>query len=345
MSTPNPAPGQTIQRPIQTGDIDAALRVDARLSAYSDVELGLPVLDSEIISFDVDPYVVIDGQPTSYGDAGAVFLSKAGIDSFQRVTTPLDPQTLPMGAFARWRPNLSDLVSPANGGRRWWPIGGARTDQSPRISLQDVGGPTGRLPYGANAPYFDPAYDYQGNGRVLRRPACVFDGKGAMILEPASIFLSATIAFVAVFQASKLTYQGIFEAAVPQEPGEPLVMRYTHGRLDVFQSHTRVVSHETVKPDAFPVLFMLSMDSATNMGRLLVQDQNRTTRTINIAGLEYISLSGVFGAVGQGTTTRPWKNAANMDLLEIDVWDRFMDWPEIEAKANLLSLAYGLAPK
>lgn len=343
----DPAFGTTRDVDIAFGDVDTRLLPNLLLDSDSNLDPNPQVLHN-IVTFDIPETVIVEGQPKYAGKRGAKILTRSGATSATQVLTPLDPQTLNLGANAiRWRPNVSDLDPPANGGRRWWPIGSSRSS-GPKQSLFTVipvgagGILTGRGTFGADSPYVDVGYTYQGFYGPVKRPAMVYDGAGVSTIDPgSSTFPAVTFGLVAVMHPSTLPYYGLFEANQGGR-GEPLVYRYSHGRVDLFQANTKVVSHETHKPAHYPVIMLVAMDAATDTGRLMVIDKTRTSRTFNVASLDFISMAGIIGALGQGTASSPWQKASEMDVLEIDIWPEALSFAQMESYANLLALAYGV---
>jgi hypothetical protein len=337
---PNPDPGTTLVVDIALGEIDSTLDGALLLDADSSADTQPPIR-TQLAGFIVPSYVAVDGQPRADAPQGCRLGSVAGARALSQVTAPPDPASLNLGSWARWLPRAVDLEPPANGGRRWFPLGWAHTSANPRMSLYSIiPTGTGRGPYGAASPGIDEGYVYEGFGRKMSRPAMVFDGMSAAAIDPTTLFDSCTFGLVAVFRPSPLPYFGIFEANAAA--GEPLVYRYSHGRLDVFQNETRVLSHETQKPAHSAVVLLVSMDSASDTGRMVVIDGTRTTRTFAIDGLDFVSMNGVIGALGQGTNASPWRYGSQMDILELDIWNRALDFPELQSAATLLALAYGV---
>lgn len=340
-----PAPGTTVVVDIAVGDIDTRLVPDVALAVSSNLDTQPPVRHN-LQGFRIPTPLVVEGLPRAEPPYGARIASRATLGAYTKVTAPLDPKTLQVGSWCRWLPYAEYLSSPANGGRRWWPqqFNGSRLNTDPRMSLYSIDpkSSTGKGLYGPLSPGIDEGYRYSGYSRLMARPAMVFDGLAAARIDPEGVYASMTMAMVVVLHPSPLPYYGLFEADVAVH-NEPLVYRYTHGRLDVFSNETRVVSHETHKPAHYPVILVVSLDSTTKRGRLLCLDQSRTTRTFNLADLDFVSMLGLVGALGQGTTASPWRFGSEMDLLELNLWREALTFPAMESAANLLSMAYGVA--
>lgn len=338
------------------GMTSIALDTDARLRVGAVEQSAEPLFLENRTVFTVDDYVVINGVPVADG-AGARIRSVANFDSSSVVTAPLNPLTLFPEAYAHWVPGL-EHTSLDDTFFRWWPVGGTRTAGHVRMSLfrqeraSDPGGiVTGAKAYGdgVGAPAFDAAYTYQGFGRSMTRKALTFNSRGYCKIDPEANFTSCTFAVTAVFHPSRLSHYGIFEAAQAYDAtsstaiGTPLVLRYHHGQLRLYSDGQLVLRHESHKASAGPMAVLFSLDTVTKVGRLYCLDENRTTRTFNTEGLDVIALLGIFGGLGQGTTAAPYNiHTADMDVLDVCIWNYSMDWPELEAKANLLSLAYGV---
>lgn len=335
-------------------------RVDAELKlGIEDPEAAVPEkLWENISTFSIGDYVVIDGIPRA-DEAGADLATKAGATGITAVTTPLDPVTLFPDSYAHWIGGSAyQAWDVTNTLYRWWPVqfNASRLDTEPRMSFflgQDAG--SGGLQYaavpafnGLLPPYQDDSYTYQGYGRSMARAAAIFPGGGYAKIDPEANFPSATLAITAVLHPSQLPYFGIFEAAKYTDPtsevviGDPMVLRWHHGQLRLYHDDRQVLSHESHRRSAAPIVLLVSLDSATDTGRLYALDQNRTTRTFNTVGLETIALLGIFGGLGQGKTTDRYRFFAEMDVLDVAIWNYAMDWPEMESKANKLSLAYGV---
>lgn len=332
---------------ISPGDVTTSLGCRLQLDVRQTLDSGLDPIPVNTSAFTVDPYVIVDGIPVGDG-AGARIVTRAGVDDLTQVLAPIDPDTLFPDAHAHWRPRLADLDPPADGGRRWWPIGGVHDADHARMSLYTIAGATGAGLYGVGAPYVDVGYTYRGaQGRTMSRPAMIFDNSTARAkIDPEASFDQVTLAVTVVLHASAQQYYGIFEAQQVYDPsssspvGEPLVLRYTHGRLDLYQDENRVLSHETNKPSAYPTILLISLDTDAGLGRMMCIDQTRTTRQFNITDMDFVSLLGSVGALGQGIAGSPYRYGADMDLLDMAIWSHAMDWPELESNAGLLQLAY-----
>lgn len=298
----------------------------------------------DTVSLEVEDVVFVDGFP-ALDTAGGAAAVVTGLGAFTQVTSPPDPATLFPEAYAHWVPREVDLAVPANGGRRWWPVGSPKTEGSPRISLYTLGGTNGEGTYNTNAPQIQDDYVFQGFGRNVQRPAMVWDnGTGRAKIDPEGVFPSVTLAMTVVLHPSPLSYYGLFEANWDEQPGaQPLVLRYHHGQLRLYQQDVWVLSHEVIKPTQGATVLIVALDSAGDVGRFYCLDANRTTRTFNARGLNYVSLLGSLGNLGQGTATRPYQRPAEMDLLDLVMWTEALSFAEMEAAANLLSLAYGVA--
>lgn len=337
------------------GDVQIALG-SAGARAGADLKLLVDRIGGEpgppfwetTAAFDVEDYVVVDGRPVADNE-GASIASIAGADSATSVLVPPDPLTLFPEAYAHWVPG-TEHMSNDSGLYRWWPVGGVRAGDQPRMSLfkQDRvldGTTTGMLPYGdgVGAPQVLNSYTYQGFGRQMQRKAVAFNSRGFAKIDPEGTFPSATFAVTAVLHPSGLPYYGIFEADTGGA-GEPLVLRYHHGQLRLYHNEKWVLSHESHRMvGAEPVIILVSFDAATDTGRFYCLDANRTTRTFNTVGMDVVSLLGIFGGLGQGIPSNPYNRyTADMDVLDVCLWDHAMDWPELESKVNLLSLAYGV---
>lgn len=312
----------------------------------------------------LDPYVVLEGQPEADSEHGG----RIDFDGGSAGTTlypvaPL-PETLDLKTWRRWLPYAEWLTAPAAGGRRWWPIETAPGDMvatgvgvsgvpEPRIALYTTVDPAtgfmnGRGSYDpVLSPGIDESYSFHGYEQEMVRKAMVFDSTGHASIETEATMTEITIGLVVVFHPSNLPYYGVFEASQSNPdvgtPGEPLVLRYSHGQFIVYQQDVRVLQHETHKNAHEACIILLSMSATDDAGRLLVIDHTRTTREFAIPNLDFVSFGGVFGALGQVTTASPVRFSSEMDLLELDIWDRALTFPELEEKANLLSLGYGIA--
>lgn len=328
------------------------------LGAGEVVTLPGPEFYENLATFDVEDYVVIDGAPVA-DSIGANFATRTGLSTYTQVTTPLDPAKLFPESFAHWTPGLAYMAWNANNTLyRWWPVqtNATRLDTDQRMSLfkqtreSDPGGlGTGMKPYGdgVGAPYTDESYTYQGFGRSMTRKAMVMESRGFMKIDPEASFTSGTLAITAVMHPSDLPYYGLFEAAQETDTstntliGDPFVLRWHHGQLRVYHAKNLVLAHEAHRGAATPLIMVVSLDSASGVGRFYVMDANRTTRTFNIEGMKFVSLLGIFGGLGQGVEGNPYNWTASMEVLDVTIWNYAMDWPELESKVNRLALAFG----
>lgn len=346
---------------ISAGVCSVTAGAHMRLGMENTEPSGFELLVQQGGTIALDPYVIVDGRPADDTGHGANFATIGGSDTtvvFQ--SAPL-PQDLDLGAWRRWLGRGEYLSPPANGGRRWWPMGtpagvissGATAQPEPRIALYTSidpptpALPTGRATYSPESPQIDNTYSYAGFETEMHRSAMAFNGNGHASIETERTFTETTIGIVAVFHPSTHAHYGIFASNEVDPnvgtPGEPLVLRYTHGRIDVFQAHVKVLSHETHKNAHQAVILLLSLSSADDLGRALIIDKTRTSKEFNIDNLDFVSFGGLVGAEGQNTAASPVSFTADMDLLELAIWDTALTFPQLEEKANLLSLAYGIA--
>lgn len=340
---------------IDLGTVGIVIAAEARPHSDGAVALVEPAFTETLSTFTAQDYVIVDGRVLADSGLGAKVMTETGYDDHTVVTTPIDATTLFPEAYAHW---VGGSAYQAYTGTlfRWWPIGSARGESDPRLSFflgQDAG--SGGLQYdpagkynGLLAPYQDDDYSYQGFGREIEKAAAVFPGGGYAKIDPEANFDSATLAVTFIPHPGELPYYGIFEAAQYAHTdsevviGDPLVLRWHHGQLRLFHEDRLVLTHESHRASAAPITLIVCMDAATDVGRLFALDENRTTRTFNTAGLETIALLGIFGGLGQGKTTNRYRYYAEMDVLDICIWDYAMDWPEMESVANQLALAYGV---
>ena len=348
---------------LSLGALSVSSGASLRIAARDTTAVTYAPLHQQSGLVELPDYVLIDGRPHEESVHGAAFGTVGGADSYTIFTADPRPEDLDIGAWRRWLPYPQWLTAPAAGGRRWWPIetdpgnmvaSGVGTSgvEEPRISLYTTVptavSDTGRATYDPDlSPAIDATYSYRGYRKEMLRNSMVFAGSGHASIETEQVFPEITIGIVAVFHPSQLSYYGLFEADQSHynvgTGGEPLVLRYTHGRFDVYQAEQRVVSHETHKGAHEACIILLSMSAATDSGKLLVLDKTRTTREFAVPDLDFISFGGVLGALGQVTTTSPVRYSSSMDLLELALWNEALSFAELEEKANLLSLAYGIA--
>lgn len=326
------------------------------------VDADFTPLIQQVTAVDVADYVVINGVPHRDSAHGARVSTNGGSDDHTLHETAPLPEEVDLGTWRRWLPYSEWLTAPAAGGRRWWPIetepgnmvaSGVGTSgvPEPRTALYqsvDVSvSSDGRDVYGVNAPGIDEGYSYRGYDREMFRNAMVFDGAGHLSIEVERTFTETTFGMVAVFHPSAQPHYGIFSSNETEPtvgtPGEPLVIRYTHGRLEIYQAHVRVAAHETHKSAHQAVILLLSLSAGDDEGRLLVIDQTRTSRQFNIEDLDFVNFGGMIGAEGQATAGDPVVFTSEMDVLEFAIWDEALTFAQMEEKANLLSLAYGIA--
>lgn len=340
----------------------AQLNIDAEDTVAPDFE----PLVQQVVETTVEPYVVIDGRPQPDSVHGARLNATGGSNSYTvHETAPL-PEELDLGTWRRWLPYAEWLTAPEAGGRRWWPIETAPGDMvpsgwgesgqaEPRTALYTTiptsgpgSNPTGRGTYDPLlSPGIDEGYSYRGYDREMFRNAMVLEGEGHLSIETERTFTDTTFGIVVVFHPSDLPNYGVYASNEVDPyvgtPGEPLVLRYSQGLFEVYQAHVRVLRHETHKSAHQGVIILLSLSATTNSGRALIIDNTRTSREFNIDNMDFVSFGGMIGAEGQVTAEAPVTRTAVMDILEFGIWDYAMDFPELEEKANLLSLAYGIA--
>lgn len=321
-------------RDLQIGSVDANLPVDLQLDTSlppSSLVADLEVYDGGLVP---DAYIVVSGYPVPDSGYGASIKTVSGAKVSAAASSPT-VATAQLTSDHRWLVKADSFVE---GGSRWFPLGGT------------FGGPAIYFPTVAphNDPRPDYAYDYESTKGTRRQPALTFNGSGYGHLEVAPDGIvqqeSATFCLVAVMSASNLPYYGIFEASQTdtQGKGEPLVLRYTQGRLDVFQAERKVVTHQTSAAVNEAVVMMVSMDAETDTGRLVIRDNSRASRSFNVTGLDFVSFVGVFGALGQGVPGNEYRFRSNMDVLEVDYWARALSDEEMTSQADLLALAYGI---
>lgn len=345
-----------VQISLGTAECHAGAEVAVGMEGIASAE---PPLWENTSVFTTGDYVVVDGQPRADATYGTKQVSLAGYDALTQVTTQPDKRTLFPDAYAHWVVDADDLGVETPPFRRWWPVGSAKTSESARMSMFSTleGSSNGADQYIAGvSPDFDLDYRYQGFSQGLAKPASVFqrsihtDGQkrwGRMKIDPEGTFESVTLAITAVLHPGFEAYYGIFEAAQILDVssntliGDPLVLRYHHGQVRLYHAEQLVLTHETQKPAAGPTIMLLALDSVTDEGKFMCLDQTRTTRTFNTAGMEYVSLLGSIGALGQGVDDNPYRLNAEMDLLDVCMWTEALDWYELEAAANLLNLTYG----
>jgi hypothetical protein len=274
----------------------------------------------------MEPYVVVEGVPRADPDLGASFGSKAGSDSAGTVfagDTNTSTLSLNLGADAiRWVPRSQDIVE---NGVRWWPVGAT---SGPNIGFG-----------GTVKPKLDAAYNYQGQYRRLPKPSIDFSENGYAYLHVDNM-PAATLALVTVLHPGSLDYYGLFEAA--RVTGEPLVLRYHHGQMRVYQDERQVVNYESESGVSEPTIILLSLDTVTDAGRFLCVDRSRVTRSFSIPTMDQVGFTGTLGALGAGTTANPWRYFADMDLLEVDLWPRALEFGEMQSVASKLAMVYGV---
>lgn len=344
----DPAFGTTVDTEIDLDEVETRFVPGFLLDADSNLEpADQPAILTNIDGFIVPEFSVFAGVPAEDKGIGGRFGSSAGLDAQTVVTAPLDAKTLPVGSYARWMPYAEYLGASASSGRKWYPQGFAQADTSPRLTLYTVlkvgagGILNGHGTYGIGSPGIEETYSYSSSYGRISKPAMAFESGAAELLVPSS-YTSVTFGLVAVFHPSELPYYGIFEA-LNSAGNKPLALRYAHGRLALYFDEHLVLKHESHAPSHSPAIILLSLNGATDTGKIMVVDKTRTTRTFDIVGLDYLSLRGVFGALGQATTASPWRFPSEMDVLEFDIWDRALDFPEMTSVANLMSLAYGVS--
>ena len=323
-------------------------------------------LVEQVATIDLEPYVLMNGRPMADTEHGARINLDGGSTSEVVSRSAPMPEDLDLGTWRRWLPYAEWMSAPGGGTRRWFPIetdpaeivavgSGPSGVPQPRTALYTSVDPAlggvaadGRGDYVANvSPHIDESYSYQGYSQEMFRNAMVFSGAGHLSIETEQTFTETTFGIVAVFHPSDNPHYGIFASNEVDPyvgtPGEPLVLRYSHGRLEMYQAHVRVLSHEMHRSSHQAAIILVSLSASTDTGRALIIDRTRTTRAFNIDNLDFVSFGGMIGAEGQATVGDPVQMTADMDVLEMAIWDTSMDFGELEEKANLLCLAYGIA--
>ena len=306
------APGAT------TGKVRSHLRIGL-VSPVAVAETALNVYASGIKP---EPYVVIGGRPIAAGDFGATLRTRGGAVLTPQVPQPIEDD-VNVSSDLRWQlPFTGTVWSPTR--EPYATLGTASITTSYAATTHD--------------PIVDYVYDHQHRRGIRRRAALSFGGNGYSLFNPGAGRLpSATLAFVAVMGNNNRAYSGVFASdnRAAQYSGEPLQIRYYHGRWDVYQDARRVVSYNAKVNVNQAQLFMISCDAATDTGRLVIFDSSMHSVKFNIKNLDFISLYGVLGAVYDAAGAAVYR--ARMDVLEVDYWSRALTGTEMREQAETLA--------
>lgn len=350
----DPLPGQTLVVDVELGTAETPVSAALMLDSHLQSAVEPPPLLQGVEGFVMPRPVIVSGLPFALPPAGGDVDVTGGVKSHTKVTSAVTPASIAdeLDAWARFRPSeerlgpIAQVLSHDPETRFWYADGWPKGGVSPRMRLFGIStaNPSGRGSVRQpGAPYVAAQYAYQGRRVSMSRPAMVFTGKGMAHLEPQRpAFSDVTLAMVFVTHPTPYPWAGIYEASW-EGFGEPLLLAYDHGHFDIeIAPRRQILRHRSIKSADSAMVVLLSFDTKAKEGRVVVLDDNRTSRTFSVDGLEFVSLTGMLAALGQGTLEKPWKWGAEMDLLELDIWNKGMDYAELEAKANLLALAYGV---
>lgn len=298
--------------------------------------LAHPALSERVSEFVITPYVIADGAAVlkeSYTSDIGISAGYVALTAFYEPPEPLDIST---GATARWLP----IVGNVSGGGTTWQANNTADPDFVIIQTELTG----------IKPIFDYAYTYKSVYGPLARPALTFNNTGYSTINNEGTSTSATLIMVLVPHSGTGPYYNIFQANEGNPAyggGEALAIRYAKGRLSVLQNNLEVVSHVVFRPQGFPIIVGVSIDAVNQEGRLVVVDTERTSKAFSTIGVAIVSFIGEVGSAFNYTLVPTGRlnatHRGDMDLLEVDFYDRAMPFGELEGIISLLALAYGLA--
>jgi hypothetical protein len=276
-------------------------------------EEALPVRRAGVL---VDPWTMAGHLPVPEPALGVRASTYATVGAHDYSDQAVDPLVLNTGADARWLPLESTYVAGGN----WSSQGGG--------PLAFTAGPE-------HAPVLSAGYSYPLGRRVVQRPALTFEGGAWMQLQNLGwAAAGATVALAAVLRPGTGAGYALISSAPSEDPEVELV--YSHGRLEVLHGGTQLVSLEVMGASVRPVVVMLSLGG---VGRVAVYGRQTLNRSFSTAGRRMVDLDVYLGRGAQGWDA---DSTAVMDVLEVDLFTRALDWAEMETLAAALDSAYGI---
>lgn len=295
----------------------ARVRMSAALGmALRTREPGQEALQVRRAGVLVDPWTVAGHLPVPEPALGVRASTYATVGAHDYSDQPTEPLVLNTGADARWLPLESAYVA----GGEWAPHGGG--------PLAFTAGPE-------HAPVLSAGYSYPLGRRTVTRPALTFDDGAWMQLQDLGwAAAGATLALVATLRPGTGAGYALVSTAPAEDPEVELV--YSHGRLEVLRGGTQLVSLEVMGATVRPVLVVLSLGVT---GRVAVYGRQTLTRTFSTGGQRMVDLDVYLGRGARGWDA---DSTAVMDVLEVDLFTRALDWAEMETLATALDSAYGI---
>lgn len=278
-----------------------------------------------------EPYVIVEGIPKrgdmaliapSGFDMGTITMSDNG--------EPIDPGIVNTGADHRWLP-MKYL-----GGSIW---GSNDSDVLGRRWVLDH-----------DEPYLKQDYTYQAPYGPITRPAMVFNGGGYMQLDnfPAADGSARpmTIAVVAVLHGGAGKSYSLFQTdrSVYVPAGtDAMKMTYSHGKYQFSAGGPRATYEgKGVAAGASIIILSLNPGGVINRGYLMIQDDRRFSQSFSLRKVDVFSQALWFGAEMSYRDEFTPATAGDLDVLEIDTWDRALSPAEMRRFINKVAPLYGV---
>lgn len=206
--------------------------------------------------------------------------------------------------------------------------------------------------YFAGDPRKDLTYTYSGSTGLITRPAMVFNGGGFLQLDgytaPDGTNSDFSIAVVAVLHGGEGPSYSLFQTdrssyAPNPDSTQALKLKYSHGLYSLEAGGPRAsYERKGVASGASIIVLSLNPNGLVKRGYLMIQDTRRFSAAFNLRKIETFSPALFFGAEMSHNDDFTRSVAANMDVLEIDMWDRALSPYEMRRYINQMAPLYGV---
>jgi hypothetical protein len=292
----------------------------------------------------VDPYLVVDGRPitdSGWGVAStsSVYIDSGALTSSQGYPSPAAART---GADYRFLVSSSYVDTDGSGNRRWFAVSNPNGNTFPRIVPRQQGATVD--------PSIDSGYVYESRHKKVPRPAWIQNRQGYFELQAnagTATYTKATLMMVFVPHAGPGVMYPLYDSGRVSSVANRLAVRYYKGQLRIYSSYARLLTYNIVLDHSEPMLLALSLDTDTNIGRCMVVDRRRWSRSFNIKTFAGLDLNGLIGAqyLNNNTTTADYANIGDLDLLDVELWlGRALTFGEMEPVVSVLSSVFNVGP-
>lgn len=322
--------GYTIT-PFELAPVRVSVGADVKVSFADASAPDTPRSEQRRASLSVAPYSVIEGIPqgglnSARTRTGLTFGAPTITDNGQ----PTDPKTVAVSATHRYLP-----VDIAHGSSPWFRVGGGA---APYWNVQR-NGTTDPNPNGS--------YIYSSPLGSFNRRVFSFNRKGYLQLanypEPTGNPVPLTYAVAGVFHGGRGPHYGILQTdrSTYAPGGAAMSLRYAHGRFELW-ANGLVASYEGKGGVTSPTIIVVSLDPATNRGRILIQDRRRFARQFALRNINSFSPAMFMGGAMSNIDEFNELVAADMDIFEIGLWNSALSMYDMQRYVNAIAPLYGV---